>query len=46
MEAEMGTQTQNFYPTHDVDITPMEERTHQAWLADTFGTRKSGRCMT
>jgi len=36
MEAELGTQTQNFYPTHYVDITPVEERTHQAWLADTL----------
>ena len=36
MEAELGTQTQNFYPTHYVDITTVEERTHQAWLADTL----------
>ena len=36
MEAETGTQTQNFYPTHYVDITSVEERTHQAWLADTL----------
>jgi len=36
MEAELGTQTQNFYPTHYVDITAVEERTHQAWLADTL----------
>jgi LmbE family N-acetylglucosaminyl deacetylase len=33
MEAELGMQTQNFYPTHYVDITSVEERTHQAWLA-------------
>lgn len=33
MEAELGTQTQNFYPTHYVDITAVEERTRQAWLA-------------
>ena len=36
MEAELGTQTQNFYPTHYVDITAVEERTHQAWLADSL----------
>lgn len=36
MEAELGTQTQNFYPTHYVDITTVEDRTHQAWLADTL----------
>ena len=36
MEAELGTQTQNFYPTHYVDITAVEERTHQAWMADTL----------
>jgi N-acetylglucosamine malate deacetylase 1 len=30
MEAELGTQTQNFYPTHYVDITAVEERTRQA----------------
>lgn len=36
MEAELGAQTQNFYPTHYVDITSVEERTHQAWLADTL----------
>jgi LmbE family N-acetylglucosaminyl deacetylase len=36
MEAETGTQTQNFFPTHYVDITAVEERTHQAWLADTL----------
>jgi LmbE family N-acetylglucosaminyl deacetylase len=35
MEAELGTQTQNFFPTHYVDITSVEERTHQAWLANT-----------
>ncbi len=34
MEAELGTQTQNFYPTHYVDITAVEERTRQAWAAD------------
>ncbi len=31
MEAELGTQTQNFFPTHYVDISSVEERTHQAW---------------
>jgi hypothetical protein len=36
MEAELGTQTQNFYPTHYVDITAVEERTRQAWMADTL----------
>ena len=36
MEAESGTQTQNFFPTHYVDITVVEDRTHQAWLADTL----------
>jgi N-acetylglucosamine malate deacetylase 1 len=36
MEAELGTQTQNFFPTHYVDITAVEERTHQAWKADTL----------
>jgi LmbE family N-acetylglucosaminyl deacetylase len=36
MEAELGVQTQNFYPTHYVDITAVEERTHRAWLADTL----------
>jgi LmbE family N-acetylglucosaminyl deacetylase len=33
MEAELGIQTQNFVPTHYVDITTMEERTHEAWKA-------------
>jgi LmbE family N-acetylglucosaminyl deacetylase len=32
-EAETGTQTQNFYPTAYVDITSVEERTHEAWRA-------------
>lgn len=32
-EAEAGTQTQNFYPTTYVDITSVEERTHEAWKA-------------
>ncbi len=36
MEAELGTQTQNFYATHYVDITSVEERTHEAWKADTL----------
>jgi LmbE family N-acetylglucosaminyl deacetylase len=36
MEAELGTQTQNFYPTHYVDISAVEERTHQAWMEDTL----------
>ena len=36
MEAELGEQTQNFYPTHYVDITPVQDRKHQAWLADTL----------
>jgi LmbE family N-acetylglucosaminyl deacetylase len=36
MEAELGTQTQNFYPTNYVDITSVEERTHEAWLEDTL----------
>ena len=31
MEAETGTQTQNFFPTHYVDITSVGERTHEAW---------------
>jgi LmbE family N-acetylglucosaminyl deacetylase len=33
MEAELGTQTQNFFPTHYVDITSVEQRTHEAWKA-------------
>ena len=33
MEAELGTQTQNFFPTHYVDITSVEERSHEAWKA-------------
>ena len=33
MEAELGTQTQNFFPTHYVDITTVEQRTHEAWKA-------------
>ena len=33
MEAELGTQTQNFFPTHYVDITSVENRTHDAWKA-------------
>lgn len=36
MEAELGTQTQDFYPTHYVDISSVEDRKHQAWLADTL----------
>ena len=34
MEAEIGGQTQNFYPTHYVDITSVEERTHEGWKTD------------
>ena len=36
MEAELGTQTQNFFPTHYVDITAVEQRTHEAWKALTL----------
>jgi LmbE family N-acetylglucosaminyl deacetylase len=36
MEAELGTQTQNYYPTDYVDITAVADLTHQAWLADTL----------
>ena len=36
MEAETGTQTQNFFPTHYVDITSVGERTHDAWKALTL----------
>jgi len=36
MEAELGTQAQDFFPTHYVDITSVEERTHEAWKADTL----------
>jgi hypothetical protein len=36
MEAELGTQTQNFFPTDYVDITRVEERTQEAWKADTL----------
>jgi LmbE family N-acetylglucosaminyl deacetylase len=36
MEAELGTQTQNFYPTHYVDITSVNDRKHEAWKADTL----------
>ncbi len=36
MEAETGTQTQNFVPTHYVDITSVGERTHEAWKALTL----------
>jgi N-acetylglucosamine malate deacetylase 1 len=36
MEAELGTQTQNFVPTHYVDITSLESRTHEAWKALTL----------
>jgi len=36
MEAELGTQTQDFFPTHYVDITSVEERTHQGWQALTL----------
>ena len=36
MEAELGTQTQDFFPTHYVDITSVEGRTHEAWKADTL----------
>lgn len=33
MEAELGTQTQNFFPTHRVDISAVEEKTANAWKA-------------
>src|SRR3984957_5159458 len=36
MEAELGTQTQNFYPTHYVNTTSVEERYHEAWKAQTL----------
>lgn len=36
MEAELGVQTQNFFPTHYVDITAVEDRTHEAFEADTL----------
>lgn len=36
MEAESGTQTQNFFPTHYVDITNVEQRTHESWKALTL----------
>jgi LmbE family N-acetylglucosaminyl deacetylase len=36
MEPELGTQAQNFFPTDYVDITPVEERTHQGWMALTL----------
>lgn len=36
MEAELGTQTQNYHPTDYVDITSVADLTHQAWLADTL----------
>jgi LmbE family N-acetylglucosaminyl deacetylase len=36
MEAETGAQTQNFFPTHYVDITSVGERTHEAWKALTL----------
>ena len=36
MEAELGTQTQNFFATHYVDITAVEQRTHEAWKALTL----------
>jgi LmbE family N-acetylglucosaminyl deacetylase len=36
MEAELGQQTQDFFPTHYVDITSVNDRKHQAWLADTL----------
>ena len=35
-EAELGTQTQNFYPTHYVNTTSVEERYHQAFRAQTL----------
>jgi N-acetylglucosamine malate deacetylase 1 len=35
-EAELGTQTQNFYPTHYVNTTSVEERYHEAWKAQTL----------
>jgi LmbE family N-acetylglucosaminyl deacetylase len=36
MEAETGAQTQNFFPTHYVDITSVGERTHEGWKALTL----------
>lgn len=36
MEAELGTQTQDFCATDYVDITSVAERTHEAWKADTL----------
>ena len=36
MEAELGIQTQNFFPTHYVDITSVEDRTHESWKALTL----------
>ena len=35
-EAELGTQTQNFYPTNYVNVTSVEERYHQAFAAQTL----------
>jgi N-acetylglucosamine malate deacetylase 1 len=35
MEAELGLQTQNFWPTHYVDITRVEDRKRQACFANT-----------
>ena len=35
-EAMTGAQTQAFAPSHYVDITAVEERTHEAWKADTL----------
>lgn len=36
MEAELGTQMQNFFPKHYVDITSVEEGTHRGWQALTL----------
>ena len=35
-ESELGTQTQNFWPTHYVDITRVEGRTREAHMANTL----------
>jgi LmbE family N-acetylglucosaminyl deacetylase len=35
-ESELGTQTQNFWATHYVDITSVLERKHQAFVADSL----------
>jgi N-acetylglucosamine malate deacetylase 1 len=35
-ECELGKQTQDFSPTHYVDITPVADRKHEAFKADTL----------